>query len=68
MSEHNCVRFACCIILTLKPISVYKKTVQCGGKKGDSVKIHVGSCGKYLVIYEIKVYGTFLAGSFVINL
>ena len=37
--------------------SFYKKTVQCGGKKGDSVKLQKTSCTKGLYIYEMKVWG-----------
>ena len=38
----------------------YNETVQCGGKKGDSVKIEQTSCLGSLNIWEMKVYGTAL--------
>ena len=31
--------------------------VQCGGRKGDSVKIEQTSCVKVLRVYEMKVWG-----------
>ena len=44
-----------------KPLSVaYNETVQCGGKRGDSVKIEQTSCLKGLMVYEMKVYRTAL--------
>ena len=44
-----------------KPLSkYYNETVQCGGKKGDSVKIEQTSCVMYLRVYKMKVYGTAL--------
>ena len=49
-----------------KPFSKYhNKTVQCGGKKGDSVKL--GQSGESscpedkLYVHEMKVYGTALS-------
>ena len=35
----------------------YNETVQCGGKGGDSVRLKMTSCTKYLRVYKIKVYG-----------
>ena len=35
----------------------YNETVQCGGKGGDSVRLELTGCIKYLKVYEIKVYG-----------
>ena len=47
------------VILT--PLSFYyNETVQCGGKRGDSVKIEQTSCVELLRVYEMKVYGTAL--------
>ena len=44
-----------------KPLShYYNETVQCGGKRGDSVKIERTSCVEWLRFYEMKVYGTAL--------
>ena len=43
--------------IILKPLSdYYNETVECGGKKGDSVLLAKESCGAYLHIYEIKAY------------
>ena len=42
----------------VKPISFYSnETVQCGGRKGDSVKLQQTSCTKTLVISKMKVWG-----------
>ena len=41
----------------IKPLSNYNETVQCGGKRGDSVKIEQTSCVAYLIIFEMKVWG-----------
>ena len=42
----------------VKPISLYyNEVVQCGGKKGDSVKLHQKSCVSGLIVYEMKVWG-----------
>ena len=35
----------------------YNETVQCGGKAGDSVRLKQTGCERYLLVYEIKVYG-----------
>ena len=35
----------------------YNETVQCGGKRGDSVRLGQTGCERYLLVYEIKVYG-----------
>ena len=44
-----------------KPRSVYfNEIVQCGGKKGDSVKIEQTGAEKSLYVYEMKVYRTAL--------
>ena len=44
-----------------KPLSnYYNETVQCGGKKGDSVKIEQTGCVMYLQVNEMKVYRTAL--------
>ena len=49
------------MILTLRPISNYvNETVQCGGKRGDSVKIEQTGRVTYLTIHEMKVYRTAL--------
>ena len=46
-----------------KPLSnYYNKVVQCGGKKGDSVKIGQSGCaGGKLYVNEMEVYGTALS-------
>ena len=42
-----------------KLLSVYTNgIVQCGGKRGGSVKIEQTSCVTHLTVYEMKVYGT----------
>ena len=48
----------------VKPLSFYyNETVQCEGKKGDSVKIEKKSCVRHLTVSEMKVYRTnLLAG------
>ena len=35
----------------------YNEMVQCGGKGGDSVRLGQTGCERYLLVYEIKVYG-----------
>ena len=37
--------------------SFYTNTVQCGGKKGESVKLQQTSCAKGLCIHLMKVWG-----------
>ena len=40
-----------------KPLSsYYNEVVQCGGKRGDSVKIKETSCAGHLRVYKMKVY------------
>ena len=52
----------------VKPISYYSnQIVQCGGKKGNSVMLKMTSCVKFLVIYEIKVWGVELLNCFKSN-
>ena len=42
-----------------KPLSVYtNEIVQCGGKRGGSVKIEQTGCVNHLHFYEMKLYGT----------
>ena len=44
-----------------KPLRYYSnEIVQCGGKRGDSVKIEQTSCVQKLLVNEMKVYGTAL--------
>ena len=44
-----------------KPLRYYyNETVQCGGKRGDSVKIEQTGCVKVLQVNEMKVYRTAL--------
>ena len=44
-----------------KPLRYYyNETVQCGGKRGDSVKIEQTSCVTSLLVYDMKVYRTAL--------
>ena len=44
-----------------KPLShYYNEVVQCGGKRGDSVKIELTTCVYILICNEMKVYGTAL--------
>ena len=44
-----------------KPLSnYYNETVQCGGRRGDSVKIEKTGCVKKLQVFEMKVYRTAL--------
>ena len=38
----------------------FNEVVQCGGTKGDSVKIQQASCVEHLDVYEMKVFGTAL--------
>ena len=35
----------------------YSESVQCGGTTGDSVKVEMTNCPKWLRIFEIAVYG-----------
>ena len=42
------------------PRAKYKQIVQCGGKRGRSVKIEQTSCVKIIDLKEMKVYGTSL--------
>ena len=42
----------------MKPLShYYNEEVQCGGKKGDSVKLQQTNCMYYLMVFEMKVWG-----------
>ena len=42
----------------VKPISFYyNEAMQCGGKKGDSVKLQQTNCVNFLNVYEMKVWG-----------
>ena len=44
-----------------KPLrTYYNEIVQCGGKRGGSVKIEQTGCVTHLGVYEMKVYGTAL--------
>ena len=44
-----------------KPLRFYtNEIVQCGGKRGDSVKIEQTSCVESLTVFEMKVHGTAL--------
>ena len=46
-------------MIKIKPFRGYfSKEVQCGGKKGDSVRLQQTSCVSPLMIYEIKAYST----------
>ena len=45
----------------VKPLRYYhNEIVQCGGRRGGSVKIEQTNCVHELEVYEMKVYGTAL--------
>ena len=46
-----------CGTYTGKVSIYYNEMVQCGGKRGDSVRLKQTGCTKALVVLEIKVYG-----------
>lgn len=44
-----------CGTYTDKSGEYYNETVQCGGKRGDSLILEMSACGKSLIVYEIHL-------------
>ena len=57
MSVYDGVAETECGTYTGKEGHYYNETVQCGGNRGDSVRLGQTGCTKYLNVCEIKVYG-----------
>ena len=57
VSVYDGVAETVCGTYTGKEGHYYNETVQCGGNRGDSVRLGQTGCTKYLNVREIKVYG-----------
>ena len=68
VSVYDGVAETVCGTYTGKVSIYYNETVQCGGKRGDSVRLERTECIKHLNMYEIKVYGQGKYWSFVLDL
>ena len=57
VSVYDGVAETVCGTYTGKKGHYYNETVQCGGNRGDSVRLGQSVCTKHLNVREIKVYG-----------